>query len=157
MNLSSGLNLDFRLNNTTPTGSFLKGCTRVCRPSRLPVFWNKEKQTCRQLEAPQPHLHQNKNKKNNMHYSWLGSIQRLLVEIDKLTHNHWCQSLTHDRSWRYQGETLGYCCMCIHLCIHVCLCVLLVKSYFFSIHKLFRCVYLYLIMPFVSALFNNIL
>lgn len=88
---------------------FLKGCTWVCRPSKL--FWNKQKQTCRQLES---------KKQNNMHYSWPDCIQRLLEEIDNLTHIHWCQIPTHDRSSRYQGEALGYCCMC--RCVYPCLC-----------------------------------
>lgn len=62
------------------------------------VILEQKKQTCRQLES---------KKQNNMHYSWPDCIQRLLVEIDNLTHIHWCQILTHDRSSRYQGEALG--------------------------------------------------
>lgn len=41
------------------------------------LFWNKQKQTRRQLES---------KKQNNMHYSWPDGIQRLLEEIDNLTH-----------------------------------------------------------------------
>lgn len=55
-----------------------------------------------------------------MHYSWPDCIQRLLEEIDNLTHIHWCQILTYDRNWRYQGEALGYCCVRMPLCTCVC-------------------------------------
>ena len=78
------------------------------------VILEQKKQTCRQLES---------KKQNNMHYSWPDCIQRLLEEIDNLTHIHWCQILTHDRSSRYQGEALGCSCMSMHLCVSLCLCV----------------------------------
>lgn len=113
-NLPWGLNLYLRLNNTTPAESFLKGCTWVCRPfSKL--FWNKQKQTRRQLES---------KKQNNMHYSWPDGIQRLLEEIDNLTHIF--SSVSNSNSWqklkisRWGSGLVLYAYVCVCVCLSVC-------------------------------------
>lgn len=99
MNLPSGLNLYLRPNNTSPAEIFfLKDAReRAGLPSysrtnknRLADSWNLEKK-----------------KKKYMHYLWPDCIQRLLEEIDNLTHIRWRQIPTRDRFSRYQGEALG--------------------------------------------------
>lgn len=116
VNLSSGLNLYLRLNNTTPAGSFLKGCTWVYRTSKL--FWNKQKQTCRQLES---------KKQNNMHYSWPDCIQKLFGgNWQPDTHS----SVSNSNSWQKLrisrwGSGLAwyvYASVCSCMCISVCSC-----------------------------------
>lgn len=98
VNLPSGLNLYLRPNNTSPAEIFFlkdprehAGLPSYSRTNknRLADSWNLEK------------------KKKYMHYLWPDCIQRLLEEIDNLTHIRWRQIPTRDRFSRYQGEALG--------------------------------------------------